>query len=64
MLVVVRDRVARLIRAGRSQEEVIAAKPTAEFDAKWAGGFWKPEQWVARVYVDLKRTLPAQGKRP
>lgn len=63
MLVVVRDRVARLIRAGRSQEEVIAAKPTAEFDAKWAGGFWKPEQWVARVYVDLKRTLPAKGQR-
>jgi hypothetical protein len=45
----------KLIQAGKSQDEVIAARPTAEFDAQWAGGFWKPEQWVARVYVDLKR---------
>lgn len=35
MLTTVRDRIARLIREGKSLEEVVAAKPTAEFDARW-----------------------------
>ena len=35
MLTTVRDRVAALVREGKSLEEVIAAKPTAEFDAQW-----------------------------
>src|SRR5262245_30175862 len=37
MLVTVRDRVARLIAEGKTLEEVVAAKPTAEFDATWRG---------------------------
>lgn len=66
LLVTVRGRVMKLIREGKSQDEVIAARPTAEFDAQWAGGFWKPEQWVARVYVDLKRasTESRKGAKP
>jgi glyoxylase-like metal-dependent hydrolase (beta-lactamase superfamily II) len=36
MLVAVRDKVAALKQQGRSVEDVIAAKPTADFDAKWA----------------------------
>jgi glyoxylase-like metal-dependent hydrolase (beta-lactamase superfamily II) len=35
MLVVVRDRVAAFVRAGKSMEEVVAAKPTAEFDPRY-----------------------------
>jgi hypothetical protein len=35
MLVTVRDRIADLVRAGKSLEEVVAAKPTAEFDARY-----------------------------
>jgi glyoxylase-like metal-dependent hydrolase (beta-lactamase superfamily II) len=35
MLVAIRDNVAALKRQGRSLEEIAAAKPTAEFDAKW-----------------------------
>ena len=58
MMVTVRGRVQKLIKAGKTQDEVIAAKPTADYDAQWAGGFWKPEQWVARVYIDLKRNEP------
>jgi glyoxylase-like metal-dependent hydrolase (beta-lactamase superfamily II) len=56
MLATVRERVARLIKQKKTLDEVIAAKPSADFDGKWAGGFWKPEQWISRVYVDLKRT--------
>ena len=35
MLVTVRDRIAALVKQGKTLEEVIAAKPTAEFDATW-----------------------------
>jgi glyoxylase-like metal-dependent hydrolase (beta-lactamase superfamily II) len=35
MLVAIRDNVAMLKQQGRSLEEIVAAKPTAEFDAKW-----------------------------
>jgi glyoxylase-like metal-dependent hydrolase (beta-lactamase superfamily II) len=35
MLVAIHDSVSRLKQQGRSLEETIAAKPTADFDAKW-----------------------------
>lgn len=38
MLVAVRGRVADLKKQGRSLDEVLAAKPTADYDAKW--GAW------------------------
>ncbi|MEZ5498406.1 MAG: MBL fold metallo-hydrolase [Steroidobacteraceae bacterium] len=57
MLQAVRDNIAALIRAGKSQDEVIAAKPTADYDAAWGQGFIKPDVFAARVYVDLRRSL-------
>jgi cyclase len=56
MLVGVRDGVRPLVDAGKTSAEVVAAKPTAAYDAKWGGGFFKPEQFVALVYADLART--------
>jgi hypothetical protein len=35
MLVAVRDNVARLKKQGRSIDEIVAARPTAAFDARW-----------------------------
>jgi len=37
MLVSVRDKVSTLKKQGKSLEEVVAAKPTADYDAKWGG---------------------------
>ncbi len=34
MAVAVRDRVAKLIQEGMTQEDAVAATPTADFDAK------------------------------
>lgn len=59
-LVTIRDRIVGQIRAGRTLAEVVASRPTAEFDAAWAGTFWKPDQWVARSYTDLRRTHAPQ----
>jgi cyclase len=55
MLVTVRGRVLDLIRKGRTQEEIVAAKPTKEFDAKYGAAFFKPDVWTQRVYADLRR---------
>ena len=37
MLVAIRERVANLKKQGKSLDEALAAKPTADFDAKWGG---------------------------
>ena len=50
MLKAVSKNVHGLIDAGKSRDEVIAAKPTAEFDQKWGGGFLPPDQWTGIVY--------------
>jgi glyoxylase-like metal-dependent hydrolase (beta-lactamase superfamily II) len=49
------DRVAAQVKAGKTLEEVTAAAPTADLDAKWGGGFLKPAQFVAIVYKDAQR---------
>jgi cyclase len=53
MLVVIRDRIASEIKAGKTLDEVIASKPTRDFDPIWGKGFLKPEQFVKIVYGSL-----------
>jgi len=53
VLVTVRDRVQIEKSAGKKVEEVVAAKPTAEFDAAWGMGFMQPDVFVAIVYNTL-----------
>ena len=55
VLVQVRDRVAALIRQGKTREEVIAARPTAEWDATWGAGFMKPDVFLGIVYTSLTK---------
>lgn len=51
MLTTVRDRINSLIHAGHSLDDVIAAKPTAEFDDKYGD----PTRLINRAYVSLSR---------
>ncbi len=55
MLLVVRDNVKKLVDAGKSEAEVIAARPTASLDARWGNGFLKPDKFVKIVYSDLAK---------
>jgi glyoxylase-like metal-dependent hydrolase (beta-lactamase superfamily II) len=50
MLSTVYERIKQMKDAGKSQDEVVAAKPTADFDAEWGDGFLQPDQWVGIVY--------------
>ena len=55
MLATVHESMTKLIKAGKNIDEIIAAKPTADFDAKWGGGFLKPDQWVRIVYAVMQK---------
>jgi glyoxylase-like metal-dependent hydrolase (beta-lactamase superfamily II) len=50
MLVAIREKVATLKRSGRSLDEAIAGKPTAEFDAKWGQFLITPALFTRLVY--------------
>ncbi|WP_321490160.1 MBL fold metallo-hydrolase [uncultured Hyphomonas sp.] len=50
MLVAIRSRVAALKASGLSLEAAIAAKPTADYDAKWGGGVISPALMTELVY--------------
>lgn len=55
MLVGVKTAVQRLVTQGKSLKQTLAAKPTAKWDAKWGGGFMKPDDFVTTVYEDLSK---------
>jgi cyclase len=63
MLVVVRDRVAKLVKAGKSQDDVVAARPTKEFEEKYGGANFNAAQWIGRAYVDQKTALEKRKKK-
>ena len=53
MLVAVREKVSSLKKEGRSLEEVVAAKPTADYDAKWGGFVIDGKTFTGLVYAGL-----------
>jgi glyoxylase-like metal-dependent hydrolase (beta-lactamase superfamily II) len=53
MLVAVREKVGRLKNDGRSLAEVVAAKPTAEYDAKWGGFVVSGDTFTGLVYAGV-----------
>ncbi len=50
MLATVHDRVAKLKGQGKSLEETVASKPTADLDATWGKGLLTPDQFVTIAY--------------
>jgi len=55
MFAAVRDRVAAAIKAGKTEAEVVASKPTKDFDEGRLGGAITPDRFVSLVYTDLSR---------
>ncbi len=63
MLVVVRDRVAKLVKAGKTQAQVVEARPTKEYEQKYGGENFNAEQWLGRAYVDQKAALEKRKRK-
>jgi cyclase len=54
MIIAIRDKVAPLVRQGRTLEQVIAAKPTADFDAKVPMVGATGDRFIGQLYAELQ----------
>jgi glyoxylase-like metal-dependent hydrolase (beta-lactamase superfamily II) len=56
MMIAIRDKVAALVRQNKTQEEVVAAKLTADWDAKVTGATaMTADRFVGQLYQELKK---------
>jgi cyclase len=62
MLVTVGRRIREAVEQGRGLDEVIASRPTAEYDARYGQGFMNPAMFVGVLYRDL--ASPTPGLKP
>jgi glyoxylase-like metal-dependent hydrolase (beta-lactamase superfamily II) len=53
MIIAVRDRVAALMKAGKTQDEIVAAKPTGDYDAKIPGVGTTADRFVTGIVQEL-----------
>jgi cyclase len=53
MAIALRDRVAALIKKGQTQEQIIASKPTADYDAKVPQPGTTGERFIGQLYAEL-----------
>lgn len=58
MLAVISGRIRALLQAGKTADEIVATRPTAEYDAKWQSGFIDGEKFSRMLANDLQRELP------
>lgn len=54
MVLAVRDRVAALLVEGKTLDEVLAARPTQDFDSKVPNASQRRDGFVTQVYLELK----------
>ncbi|MBV1776856.1 MBL fold metallo-hydrolase [Burkholderiaceae bacterium DAT-1] len=57
IILAVRDRITELVRQGKSLDEVIAARPTADFDNTVQDGAKSSERFIKWVYTEVKKTV-------
>ena len=62
MLVTIGRRIREGVESGRNLDEVLASRPTAEFDARYGQGSITATRLVGTLYRDLTRPKP--GLRP
>jgi cyclase len=55
MVVILRDRIASLLDQGMTLEQIMATKPTLDYDLRYATPAWTPAMFVAAVYRDLQK---------
>jgi cyclase len=57
MVVIVRDRIAAMLKTGATLDQVKTARPTADYDTRYGAtsGPWTTDMFVEAVYRDLSR---------
>ncbi len=51
MIKTVRSRVEQMVKAGQTEKQILAANPTAEFDAQFGHGRTSPQLFVHEIYA-------------
>jgi cyclase len=62
MIISVRDRVKQMIAEGKSESQIIAAHPAADFDARYGHGRVSPDEFVSELYKALKKAPASSAK--
>lgn len=62
MIIAVRDRIKKMIAEGKTEGQILATRPTAQFDAQYGHGRVSPNEFVRELYSALKTSPPAQKK--
>jgi cyclase len=55
MLASISAKIHKLVADGRKVDEIVAANPTAEFDAKYGGGFLKAPKFAEMIAVNVMK---------
>ncbi len=65
MMVIIRDRVQSLIKAGATLEQTLAARPTFDYDVRYGAtsGPWTTNMFVEAVYTSLKNLPKTENAR-
>jgi len=65
MVVIIRDRIQKMIEKGMTLEQVRAARPTVEYEPRWGAetGFWTTAMFVDAVYSSLKEDKGTSSQR-
>lgn len=62
MIVDLRDKVAQLMQQGKSEQEIIAAHPTADYDAKVPQAAQTSDRFVGQLYAEMKSRISGSGQ--
>jgi hypothetical protein len=65
MVTIIRDRVQDMIKKGMTLDQVIAARPTADYDPRYGAttGTWTTDMFVEAVYRSLSPRAAATQSR-
>jgi glyoxylase-like metal-dependent hydrolase (beta-lactamase superfamily II) len=62
MIVAIRDKVAQLMEQGKSEQDVLAAHPTADFDSKVSQPGTTADRFVGQLYAEMKPRIMGSGQ--
>ena len=61
MMDMVNKRIRLLVEEGKTVEEVVALKPTVNYDQEWAWNFMPPERWTRLMYDSVVETIALEN---
>ena len=63
MLDTVNQRIRSLVAQGKTADEVVALKPTTDYDAEWAWEFMPAERWTRLMYDSAVSAIAIENKQ-